>query len=397
MAHGSEPARPTIGPADRGRFWAVVPAGGSGTRLWPLSRAARPKFLLPLLGPALAAPADRRPAGAGRAAGADPGRLRRRPTPPPSPASCRSCRRRTSSSSRRPKGSGPAIGLAAALIARRDPEAVMGSFAADHDVQDEAAFAPGRRAPPIAAARARLAGHDRARRRPAPETGYGYIERTDEVVVATGGRAAYRAARFHEKPDLARAEEYVACGRFLWNASMFVWRVQTLLDELRRLQPELHAGLMRIAAALGRARPRAGAGRGLGRAGREHDRPGGHGARRPGRGRAGGDGLVGRRRLARSGRADRERRARQQRPRRLLQVERHATASSGRRPARVVALVGLDNVVVVDTPDALLVADRSRAQEVRKVVDHLKAAAARRVEVTWSREIGSGTTNRTNH
>ena len=82
-----------------------------------------------------------------------------------------------------------------------------------------------------------------------PETGYGYIEATQLRIVETVDGIAYRAARFVEKPDLARATSYVESGRFLWNASMFVWSVQTFLEELALLLPELHAGVTRIAAA----------------------------------------------------------------------------------------------------------------------------------------------------
>ncbi|MGH2561634.1 MAG: sugar phosphate nucleotidyltransferase, partial [Thermomicrobiales bacterium] len=179
-------------------FWAVVPAGGSGTRLWPLSRAARPKFLLPLLGERsllqqtwerlmpLTAPARTfvvcGPAHAAAIARQLPelpeGNLLVEPSP---------------------RGSGPAIGLAAALIARQAPEAVMGSFAADHDVTDDAAFAAAVRAATVAA-------HDGwlvtiGLTPTCPETGYGYIERTDDEQARTADGVAYRALCFHEKPD----------------------------------------------------------------------------------------------------------------------------------------------------------------------------------------------------
>jgi mannose-1-phosphate guanylyltransferase len=147
-----------------------------------------------------------------------------------------------------PKGSGPAIALAAAIIARQDPGAIMGSFAADHDVRDEAAFE--------AAVRTAIAtavegdwlvtiGLTPTR----PETGYGYIERSEERVLDTPGGIAYRAVRFVEKPDLERATAYLNAGCFVWNASMFIWRVQVLIDQLARLQPELLEAVTAIAAA----------------------------------------------------------------------------------------------------------------------------------------------------
>src|SRR5215213_11537257 len=121
-------------PSNR-NLWAVVPAGGSGTRLWPLSRAARPKFLLPLLGEhsllqqtidrlAPSVPPERTlvvcgPAHAAPVARQLPALPERNVLVEPSP-----------------RGSGPAIALATALIARRDPVAIVGSFAADHEVSD---------------------------------------------------------------------------------------------------------------------------------------------------------------------------------------------------------------------------------------------------------------------
>src|SRR3954451_14975552 len=200
-------------------LWAVVPAGGSGTRLWPLSRAARPKFLLPLLGErsllqqtidrlALSVPPERTlvvcgPAHAAPVARQLPALPERNVLVEPSP-----------------RGSGPAIALATALIARRDPEAIVGRFAADHEVSDLPLLNAALRTAVATAHDGWLVTTGLTPTR--PETGYGYIERSEDVVAATAEGPAYRAARFVEKPDAATATEYVASGRFLWNASMFV-------------------------------------------------------------------------------------------------------------------------------------------------------------------------------
>ncbi len=348
-------------------FWAVIPAGGAGTRLWPLSRKGRPKFLLPLLGEQslLQVTADRLEGlatpertlvvcgGAHAAAVA-----RQLPTLPdenilvePSPL-----------------GSGPAIGLAAAIIARHDPEAVMGSFAADHDVRDPAAFLAAVRVAIAAAEQGWLVTIGLTPSR--PETGYGYIERTDEGVVVAGEGAAFRAARFVEKPDRERAAAYLASGRFLWNASMFVWRAASFLEELARLQPDLHAGVTRIAEAWGTAAqdtvlaeiwpelPPSTVDVGvMERAGRIAVVPAEMGWSDVGDWH----GLGG-----------------------LLASDEHGNAAHGpviqvdttdsvvwSDTGRLIALLGMENAVVVDTPDALLVADRSRAQEVRALVDLL--------------------------
>ncbi len=230
-------------------FWTVIPAGGSGTRLWPLSRSVKPKFLLPLLGDRslLQQTVDRlNPlsphakmlviCGTAHAAAV----ARQLPELPDANIVVEPS----------PKGSGPAIALAAAIIALHDPNAVMGSFAADHEVQDPVAFeAAVRTAIATASSDDWLVTIGLTPTR--PETGYGYIERSDDVVAVSPYGKAYRAVRFIEKPPLEDAEKYVATGRFLWNASMFVWRAQTLLDELEDLQPALHAAVCRIAQAWG--------------------------------------------------------------------------------------------------------------------------------------------------
>ena len=125
-----------------------------------------------------------------------------------------------------PKGSGPAIGLAAALIARRDPDAIMGSFAADHEVRDPARFWP--RSDLASRRRRRSALHDRPDPNAARDRLRLHRAQRRAAVESESGTCLSRRSAFVEKPDRAQAEEYVATGRFLWNASMFVWRAQTL-------------------------------------------------------------------------------------------------------------------------------------------------------------------------
>lgn len=354
--------------ASGARFFAVIPAGGSGTRLWPLSRAARPKFLLPLLGThsllqetanrikPLASP-ERTLVVCGSAHAAAV--ARQLPEVPEANIVVEPA----------PKGSGPAIGLAAAIIARDEPNAIMGSFAADHNVRQEAAFQAAVRVAIEAAMAGWLVTIGLTPSR--PEIGYGYIERTDEVVISTDEGAAYRAARFVEKPDLERARSFVASGRFSWNASMFIWRVQTLLDEMKRIQPELHASLTRIAAAWGEAEqeqvladewarlPVSTIDEGImERASRVAVVPSEMGWSDVGDWHGLGE-LMAQDALGNSVRGD------------LVEYEtRNSTVWSETK--RLVALVGLENIVVVDTPDALLVADRGRAQDVRRIIDRLK-------------------------
>lgn len=351
-------------------FWAVIPAGGSGTRLWPLSRSARPKFLLPLLGresllqqtfnrlTQLTVP-DRilvvcGPAHAAAIARQLPDLPSANIIVEPSPI-----------------GTGPALALASALIHRVDPTAIMGSFAADHDIADTDGFLRVVRAAIKTARRGDLVTigltPDKA------ETGFGYIERTDEVILTHGEDIAYRAARFIEKPDLARATEFVASGAYLWNAGMFVWRVSALKAELKRLQPAIHDGVLQIAEAWdARDQERVAAqvwaslpGVTIDQGIMEHARrvaviPAEFGWSDVGDWNGLGE-LIEQDALGNSVRGN------------LLQIE---TTNSviWSETGRMVAMVGLDNIIVVDTEDALLVVDREQSQEVRKVVEQLKAS-----------------------
>jgi mannose-1-phosphate guanylyltransferase len=351
-----------------GSFWAVIPAGGAGTRLWPVSRAALPKFLLPLtshrsllqqtvdrLSPL--APPERTLVVCGPAHAAEV--ARQLPEVPTASVVVEPL----------PRGSGTAIGLAAALIARHDPQAIMGSFAADHAVTDQDAFLCSIRTAIEAAEDGWLVTIGLTPTR--PETGYGYIERTEDVVRKSALGAAFRAARFVEKPDLKTAQGFLETGRFAWNASMFVWRVQTLLDEMKRLLPDLYDALRRIAAAwdtseqenvLSSIWPEL-AEVTIDHGVMEHAE---HVAVVPA---AMGWSDIG----DWHGLGE------------LLQVDEHGNSGSGDRVSidsqgsvvwssteTIVTLLGVENVIVVHTGDALLIAHRDRAQDVRHIVSHLK-------------------------
>ena len=225
-------------------FHAVIPAGGAGTRLWPLSRASRPKFLLDLTGSGRSllqdtwdrlltlVPADRIHVVTG-------------PTHAPlvqeqlpdltglfvEPS---------------PRDSMPAIGLAAAVIGRRHPGAIIGSFAADQVVADADAFGASVREA-VAVAETGLITTIGIEPR-SPSTAFGYIE-AGELLDVPDAPSARAVSRFVEKPDEATAADYVRSGSFSWNAGMFVSRTDMLLGHLARLQPHLHAGLERIALA----------------------------------------------------------------------------------------------------------------------------------------------------
>lgn len=366
---GDRPTPESSHHAANARPWAVIPAGGAGTRLWPLSRADRPKFLLSLLGersllqqtldrisPLVAPEQALVVCGPAHAAPV----ARQLPELPEGNIVVEPA----------PRGSGPAIALATAIVARRDPDAIVMSFAADHEVTDQAAF--------LAALEIAIAAADDdwlvtiGLTPTRPETGYGYIERTDESVATTPLGNAFRVSRFVEKPDEERAAAYIASGRYLWNASMFIWRARALLAEVARLQPEVASGVARIADAWDTpARDRVTAevwanmpvstiDQGI----MEHAQriavvPANIGWSDVGDW----DNLGGLIECDDAGNSL------------LGEVVQSMTRDClvWSETGRLIALVGLDNIAVVDTDDALLVVDRKHAQDVRRIVDHLKA------------------------
>ncbi|MEA2512798.1 MAG: mannose-phosphate guanylyltransferase [Thermomicrobiales bacterium] len=355
--------------SEAANFWAVIPAGGSGTRLWPLSRAARPKFLLPLVGSRslVQQTVDR------LALLSSPERTLVVCGPAHAPAIARQLPQLPGSNiviEPAPKGSGPAIGLASAIVAKHDPDAIMGSFAADHHVLDETAFV---QAVTVAIEAARSGWLVTIGLTPTrPETGYGYIERTDEEIFVSSAGTAYRSARFVEKPKLETATEYIASGKFLWNASMFIWRAGTFVAEMARLQPGLHAGIARIIDAWGTTEhervmsevwptlPESTIDQGImERTERVAVVPSEMGWSDIGDWHGLGE-LMEHDVTGNSIRAD------------LIAIAATRCAVWS-ETERVVAVVGLEDVVVVDTPDALLVTHRAKAQDVRRVVESLKA------------------------
>jgi mannose-1-phosphate guanylyltransferase len=135
----------------------------------------------------------------------------------------------------------------ARLIAERDPDGIMAVLAADHLIKPENSF---RQAVSFAARLARdksalvTFGIQPTR----PDTGYGYIE-TSAPVAAQAKLAAFSARAFHEKPDRVRAKAFLAAGNFLWNSGIFVWSVKTILESFRQHLPALHRQLQDLGAA----------------------------------------------------------------------------------------------------------------------------------------------------
>jgi len=345
-------------------FWAVIPAGGAGTRLWPLSRSHAPKFLHDLTGSGMSLLQE---TWARLAPLAEErflvvtGRVHRSAVAEQLPALGPDAVMAEPS----PRDSMAAIGLAAALLEREDPDAVMGSFAADHVITDPEAFGAAVRVAVEAARDGWLVtlGIEPTFASPA----FGYIAMGDDLPGSPGVRAV-RA--FVEKPSAEVAAGYLADGSYRWNAGMFVVRPRVLLDLLATWHPEFAAALRSIAAEPARleelwptlprialdhaiAEPAAEAGRvvvvpvSFG-----WDDIGDFDSLAALLDRAGdGTTVLGDSALVRT-------------------VD--ASGLVVPRSGRVVAVVGLDDVVVVDTPDALLVTTRARAQEVKQVVAALK-------------------------
>lgn len=224
-------------------FWAVIPAGGSGTRLWPLSRRSAPKFLQDLTGSGHSLLQDTvqrlKPlcherflvVTGVRHADAVQAQL---PDLPDDQLLVEPA----------PRDSMPAIGLAAAVLEQRHPDAVLGSFAADHVIGDPEGF---RRTVVEAVHAARAGALVTLGITPTyPATGFGYIKVGDDWTVP-GAPRARRVERFVEKPDRERAEEYVAGQEYHWNAGIFVVRADTLLGMLHDWHPDLAEDLRMIA------------------------------------------------------------------------------------------------------------------------------------------------------
>lgn len=231
------------------KIHAVIMAGGSGTRFWPLSRHANPKQFLAIgtkepllretitrLHPLVTPERVHVVAGAHHAAQV-------RALLPELSASAllvEPCARNTA----------PCVGLAALHVARLDPDAVMAVLPADHHIADGETF---RRLVAGAAERAAQGelvtlGISPTR----PETGYGYIQRAAEPSLRTeGDLPVYEVLRFVEKPALALAERYLAEGDYLWNSGMFFMTPRRILSDIERFLPELAAQLARIDAAIG--------------------------------------------------------------------------------------------------------------------------------------------------
>ncbi|HEX8810952.1 MAG TPA: mannose-1-phosphate guanylyltransferase, partial [Terracidiphilus sp.] len=226
-------------------FRPVILAGGSGTRFWPRSRRARAKQVLALDGERsmIQQTVERLKPLSGiehtwvvtnellageisdQLKGIPAGQIVQEPAA---------------------RNTAPACGLAAFLIERENPEAVLGVFPSDHVIVDEPRFLKVlQKGIALAAAGANMVvlGIEPTR----PETGYGYIETGD----LAGDDSTLRVRRFTEKPNLMKAEEFISAGNYYWNSGMFLWSARTLANAVREHLPETAPLLEEIAAVYG--------------------------------------------------------------------------------------------------------------------------------------------------
>jgi mannose-1-phosphate guanylyltransferase len=228
--------------------YGVIMAGGTGTRLWPMSRAARPKQLLEVVdGRSLLQLAFERlravlPAEAIWVCTAEAHRdavLANLPDLPPENLIGEPCGRDTAN----------AVGLPAAILHQRDPDAILATVSADQVIEPVDVFAEGLRTAFEVAGNYDHSMVALGVVAASAHTGLGYVERGDQLPEP----AAYRVASFREKPDARTAQSYVDSGRYYWNSGMFVWRASAVLQALATHLPESYEGLARIGAAWDRS------------------------------------------------------------------------------------------------------------------------------------------------
>ncbi len=351
-------------------LYPVILAGGSGTRLWPMSRESCPKQFLPLLG-------DASPFQATLARLASLGRVQ--PATVVASDEHRFLVADQLKATRHPlrslylepcgRSTAPALALVAYDLYKQDPQAVMLVLPADHDIPDEAQFAEAVEAGIEAARQGALVVFGIEPRW--AETGYGYIERAGDIATAPG---CYRVASFVEKPELEIATRLAESGRHYWNSGMFLFGAATWLEELNRFEPELASQCFAAAEA---SREEGNC--------RRIDRESFSACRSLSIDHA----VLEKTRLAAVvparfrwsdigswdalwDRAEKDDHGNECHG----DVQLHdVTDSYIRSNHRLVVGIGLEDTVVIETPDALLIAKRGDTQRVREAVEQLRARA----------------------
>jgi mannose-1-phosphate guanylyltransferase len=353
-------------------YYAVIMAGGGGTRLWPLSRQARPKQMLALFDERsmyqtavdrildlfpperifVVTVAEQAAALQGQEEKIPPENFLIEPFA---------------------RGTASVVGLAAIALQQIDPDAVMAVLGSDHFIADEARFCQLLAAAGEAAQDGYLV--TMGIKPSLPATGFGYIQR-GELVGSYRDQAVFRVLKFKEKPVIEQAQSMVADGQHDWNSGMFIWRVDRILAEIQRQMPDLYAGLEQISQSWGQpgaAEILALVWRGLQNQTidygvMEHARdvvvlP----AANLGWSDVGSwDALFDLLESDQNGN--------------IVMGGEHVGLETKRsliymnQPRRLIVTIGVENLVVVDTGDVVLVCDKDQAQRVRQVVQQLRAS-----------------------
>jgi mannose-1-phosphate guanylyltransferase len=350
--------------------FAVVMAGGIGSRFWPRSRERSPKQLLEIVGTGsmlqrtvarLAALADAEHTLVVTNAVQRAGVAEQLPAVPAGNILVEPVGRNTA----------PCIALAAAWIRRKDPEALMMVLPADHLMRDEKEFVR------VMRTSLRVAEETGALltlgiQPTSPETGYGYIQYADEEAVPNPYRKdeVFRVKTFAEKPNLETAERFLESGDFLWNSGMFVWKVQSIWEEIQLHLPETAEQLETVDRAIGTPsyeqvlETAYGLIRGI-----SID----YGVMEKARnvyvvkGEFGWSDVGSWDEAARLAEADHD--GNVVRGKVLLKDTHNVYVEGGER---FVAAIGVEDLIVVSTDDALLICRKGKSQDVKEVVDYIR-------------------------
>ena len=354
-------------------MYAAILAGGVGTRLWPRSRQSHPKQFSDITGSGrtmiqatvdrlenLVSPADLYVVTGVHYAGLARTQL---PAVPADQIILEPSGRNTA----------PAIGLACIHIRRRDPQGVVAILHSDHAMLDTAAFRQALCRAEVAAATGRIVTLGIAPTY--PHTGYGYIKRGHVINdVAAGEPPVYTVEQFLEKPDRATAEAFLAGGAYYWNGGIFVCRVDVMLREIERQLPDLSTALARIDAALDGPPTQAQAALesvwpSVPNISIDHGIMEGAAAVATVPLHAGWNDVGSWDALEAVLTPDADANC----------IARGEVISEGSRhnivygDARLIALIGVENLVVVDTGDTLLIGQKQQMQSVKNIVERLRA------------------------
>ena len=352
-------------------MYAVIMAGGRGTRFWPRSRERKPKHLLDIVSKRtiIQETVDRiksliPPENILIVTGEKHARelIKQLPEIPAQNIIIEPVGKNTAA----------CIGLAALHIQKIVPDDVMIVLPSDHAIGDCRKYLE------VISAAAKVADQEGGLvtigiKPSGPETGFGYLEGGDSLG-RVAGKEVFRVKSIREKPDLLKARKFVQSGNFYWNSGMFIWKASTIMNEINRFLPELHLGLMKIKESLGTPKEKATVPKvykGLKsisidygvmeKAGNVFVLPGDFGWSDVGSWDAlwkisakdnQGNALIG------GGSA-------------IFTDTEGALVYS---PKKLVALVGVKDLIIVETKDALLICKKDRSQDVKKVVDTLEAA-----------------------